>query len=63
MERNCHWMSGPADVDVKLSAAKWWLAISRDILAKDYRRQMWKGRPPVTCQLTPKFVSPISKKV
>jgi hypothetical protein len=62
MKRNCPWMSGPAGTEVKISAAKWWLAISRDVLAKDFRRQMWSGRPPVACQRTPKFVSPLEKK-
>jgi hypothetical protein len=55
-------MSGPSSADVKISAAKWWLAISRDILAKDYRRRMWSGRPPVSCPCTPKFASPLVKK-
>jgi hypothetical protein len=63
MNRNCHWMSGPSGAGVKISAAKWWLAISRDVLAKDFRRRMWSGRPPVHCQRTPKFASPIVKKI
>jgi hypothetical protein len=62
MNRNCHWMSGPDGAAVKISSAKWWLAISRDVLAKDFRRQMWNGRPPVHCQRTPKFESPLAKK-
>jgi len=59
-ERNCGWMNGPADVSVKVPAAQWWLAISRDTLAKEYRRQTMTLRPAVTCHLTPTFVSPLS---
>jgi hypothetical protein len=57
-ERNCAWMSGPKDATLTLPAAKWWLAISRGMLAKDYRRQT-KHRPPVRCHMTPTFTSPL----
>jgi hypothetical protein len=57
-ERTCAWMSGPKDTALTLPAAKWWLAISRDVLAKDYRRQC-RHRPPVTCRITPTFCSPL----
>ena len=59
-ERTCAWMSGPKDAAVSLSAVKWWLAISRDVLAKDYRRQTCRNRPPVSCHRTPTFSSPLS---
>jgi hypothetical protein len=60
MDRSCSWMSGPKDATVRVSATKWWLAISRDILVNDYRRQMSaRNRPSVTCHRTPKFVSPL----
>jgi hypothetical protein len=62
MNRNCRWMSAPGGANVKISSARWWLAISRDVLAKDFRRQMAKDRPPVHCQRTPKFESPLAKK-
>jgi len=58
--RSCGWMSGPKDATLKVPAAKWWLAISRDVLAKDYRRQMMTLRPAVTCHRTPTFVSPLA---
>lgn len=59
-ERSCGWMSGPKDASLKVPAVKWWLAISRDVLAKDYRRQMMQLRPAVTCHRTPTFVSPLA---
>ncbi len=55
-------MSGPKDASLKVSAAKWWLAVSRDVLAKNYRRQMSVRRPPVTCTMTPKFSSPLTQR-
>ena len=58
-ERSCGWMSGPKDASVKVAAAQWWLAISRDTLAKEYRRQLTTLRPTVTCHRTPTFVSPL----
>jgi hypothetical protein len=54
-------MSGPADVSLSVPAVKWWLAISRDLLTKDYRRQMSRMRPAVTCTRTPTFVSPLDR--
>ena len=59
-ERSCGWMSGPKDASVKVAAAQWWLAISRDTLAKEFRSQRSTLRPAVTCHLTPTFVSPLS---
>ena len=61
-ERSCGWMSGPKDASVKVAAAQWWLAISRDTLAKEYRRQLTTLRPAVTCYRTPTFVSPLSDR-
>ncbi|MDQ4143409.1 MAG: hypothetical protein M3198_06645 [Actinomycetota bacterium] len=62
-QRSCHWMSGPADhTELEISAARWWIAISRDVLGKAYRRQMSRGRPQVQCQRTPTFVSPLGAK-
>lgn len=55
-------MNGPKNASLHVAAAKWWLAISRDVLAKDYRRQMYALRPAVTCQRTPTFVSPLSDR-
>jgi hypothetical protein len=55
----CNWMSGPKDAALKVSAAKWWLAISRDALVKDIRRQSSLDRSPVRCRRTPTFSSPI----
>lgn len=55
----CNWMSGPKDAALKVSAVKWWLAISRDALVKDLRRQSVHKRPTVTCRRTPTFSSPI----
>jgi len=63
MNRNCDWISGPRRADMKISAAKWWFAISRDVFAKDQRRRMWNGRPAVHCQRTPKFISPLARKL
>ena len=58
-KRSCVWMQGPRDAAVHVSAAKWWLAITRDVMANEYRRMAAKHRPPVTCDMTPKFVSPL----
>lgn len=55
-------MSGPRDASLKLSAAKWWLAISRDVLSKEYRKHMCRNRPPVSCRRTPTFSSPIADR-
>ncbi|HJR46223.1 MAG TPA: hypothetical protein VJ927_11520 [Actinomycetota bacterium] len=54
----CNWMSGPKDAALKVSAVKWWLAISRDALVKDFRRQALRNRPAVSCHRTPTFSSP-----
>ena len=62
-ERSCHWMSGPGEeMEIEISAARWWIAISRDVLGKAYRRQMSRGRPTVKCQRTPTFISPLGAK-
>ncbi len=58
-KRSCVWMQGPKDTTLQVSAAKWWLAITRDVMANEYRRMAAKYRPPVTCDMTPKFVSPL----
>lgn len=55
----CNWMSGPRGATLKVSAVKWWLAISRDALVKDFRRQSLRNRPAVSCRRTPTFSSPI----
>ena len=61
--RSCHWMSGPSEeAELSISATRWWLAISRDVLGKAYRRQMSRGRPPVGCDRTPTFVSPLGAR-
>ena len=54
-ERTCAWMSGPAGAALKVPAVKWWLAISRDELVKDYRRRNSRTRPPVTCRRMPSY--------
>jgi hypothetical protein len=59
-ERNCGWMSGPRDAGLRVSAVRWWLAISRDELVNTYRRRS-QVRPPVACHRTPSFTSPILK--
>ena len=58
-KRSCVWMQGPKEAALQVSAAKWWLAITRDVMANEYRRMAAKHRPPVTCDMTPKFVSPL----
>ena len=58
----CNWMSGPKDATVRVSAVKWWLAISRDELVNDYRRRSSKNRPAVTCHRTPSFTSPFGSR-
>jgi hypothetical protein len=56
-------MNGPRDqAELDIPAARWWIAISRDVLGKAYRRQMSRGRPPVACHRTPTFVSPLGSK-
>lgn len=59
--RSCAWMSGPADATLKVSPAKWWFAISRDLFVKSYRSQRAGERTPAFCSRTPKFVSPLNK--
>jgi hypothetical protein len=54
-------MSGPKEASLSVPAVKWWLAISRDVLAKDCRRMTSRARPSVTCHRTPTFVSPLQK--
>jgi hypothetical protein len=55
----CAFMSGPADAEFNIPAAKWWFAISRDMLAKTYRQQSSGVRRPALCHRTPTFVSPL----
>ncbi|MGH2735235.1 MAG: hypothetical protein ACRDKZ_06635 [Actinomycetota bacterium] len=57
----CGFMSGPLDPTIKVSSARWWLAISRDVMATEYRRMNLHHRPPVGCNRTPTFISPIGK--
>ena len=52
--RNCPFMSGPREPQVKVAPVQWWLAISRDVFVNDFRRQR-RNRPPVTCRRTPSF--------
>jgi hypothetical protein len=61
-QRSCAWLTGPQDAEVNISAAKWWLAISRDVFAKTYRSQTATCRLPVACHLTPRFDSPLAKR-
>ena len=61
--RSCHWMSGPREnSEIKISAARWWIAISRDVLGRAYRQQADETRSPVLCQRTPTFVSPLGSR-
>ena len=52
--RNCPFMSGPKDPQVRVAPVQWWLAISRDVFVNDFRRQV-RSRPPVACRRTPTF--------
>jgi hypothetical protein len=62
-QRSCAWMSGPSDSALKVSSTKWWLAISHDILVKDYRRQVRvKRRPASHCDRVPIFNSPLTRR-
>ncbi len=61
-ERSCGWMSGPKGASVHISPVKWWLAVSRDVIAKGYRQQHSKHRPPVACHLQPAFSSPLTNR-
>lgn len=56
---NCAFMSGPNDSSLEIPAVKWWFAISRDVLAKTYRRQSSQVRQPAMCYRTPTFSSPL----
>lgn len=57
--RSCGWLAGPKDSSVRVSSAKWWLAVSRDVMATEYRKMMCKDRPPTGCHRVPRFVSPL----
>jgi hypothetical protein len=57
--RSCAWMSGPGDLTSEVSAAKWWLAVSRNMFIKTQRAQMRLRRPPVSCHLVPTFSRPL----
>ena len=61
-ERNCGWMSGPRDASVRVGAVKWWLAMSRGVIANDLRRHTVTMRPPASCHRTPAFVSPLARR-
>ncbi|MDQ3940534.1 MAG: hypothetical protein M3238_04195 [Actinomycetota bacterium] len=54
VERTCPFMSGPSNGSVAVAPAKWWLAISRDVLVNDVRRRR-RSRPAVKCRTTPTF--------
>ena len=58
-ERSCAWMSGPKDDPHRISAARWWLAISRDVMENEYRKMMGNQRPTVVCKRVPTFTSPL----
>jgi hypothetical protein len=61
--RSCAWMSGPSNSALKVSSIKWWLAISHDILVKDYRRQVRVQRRPLShCDRVPTFTSPLPRR-
>ncbi|HVF52881.1 MAG TPA: hypothetical protein VNC78_04655 [Actinomycetota bacterium] len=57
--RTCAWMSGPDDSSLSMSGARWWLAISRDLLATSSRQQRTPVRAPAVCDRTPMFASPL----
>jgi hypothetical protein len=62
-QRSCAWMSGPSNSQLKVSSARWWLAISHDVLVKDYRRQVrGKRRPASHCDRLPTFFSPLTRR-
>lgn len=56
---SCSFMTGPASGEIKVSAVKWWFAISRDVLAKTYRAESSGVRLPAMCHRTPTFTSPL----
>jgi hypothetical protein len=55
-------MSRPKDDSHRIPAARWWLAISRDVMEIEYRKMMPKHRPIVTCHRAPSFTSPLPTK-
>ena len=59
-EQGCRFMSGPRDETSVATPVKWWLAISRDLFAKNLARGR-RTRPPVTCTRTPTFISPLDR--
>ncbi|HVM35690.1 MAG TPA: hypothetical protein VM784_10135 [Actinomycetota bacterium] len=60
-ERSCAWMSGPREGGEGITAARWWLAISRQSFSNEYLKQQ-QHRAPVTCNRTPTFVSPLAPR-
>lgn len=58
----CGWMSGPKDSAIDVPVAKWWLALSRGLLASGIRRQHALFRAPATCNELPSFASPLHKQ-
>jgi hypothetical protein len=54
----CRWMNGPRDENAPVPAPRWWLAVSRGKLARDYLPRS-TVRSPATCDRTPAFVSPL----
>ena len=57
--RSCGWLAGPKDSSVRVSSAKWWLAVSRDVMANEYRKMTCKDRPATGCHRVPRFMSPL----
>ncbi|MDQ3986144.1 MAG: hypothetical protein M3280_06555 [Actinomycetota bacterium] len=55
-------MSGPSDAKLRLTAARWWLAISRNVIVKAYPQHARGVRAPVTCPRTPTFISPLGQR-
>ncbi len=60
VERSCGWMQGPKEV-VDIPGAKWWLAVSRGVLANASRRACARYTLPV-CHRTPRFTSPLAPR-
>jgi hypothetical protein len=60
-QRTCEWMAGPMTDAGRIPAAKWWLAISRNQLSKEFMRQDSGLRGPATCHLLPAFLSPLDR--
>lgn len=61
-QQTCGWMSGPANAAIDVPAAKWWLAISRGLLASGIRRQHALQRAPAMCNQLPSFASPLRRE-